>query len=42
MYNFCAGLGQMCSRDVCMWISVYGDMVCAATEKQTNVNSSVG
>ena len=26
MYNFCAGLGQMRSTDICMWISVCGDM----------------
>ena len=26
MYNFCAGLGRMRSGDVCMRISVCGDM----------------
>ena len=31
----------MRSRDICMWISVCGDMCDATTEKQTNVNSSV-
>ena len=41
MYNFCAGPGQMRSRDICMWMSVCGDMCDATTEKQTNVNSSV-
>ena len=30
----------MRSEDVCMWISVCGDM--SVTKKQTNVNSSVG
>ena len=42
MYNFCAGLGPVRSGDLCNGISLCGDMCCAATEKQTNVNSSIG
>ena len=41
MYNFCAGLGRMRIGDVCMWISVHGDM-CVRGDWETDERKQFG
>ena len=41
MYNFCAGLGRMRIGDVCMWISVRGNM-CVRGDWETDERKQFG